>query len=207
MTFSTNFAVAGRCVLYVAVTVLVLLALIASIGRYYLPYISQYRSEILEWSSSQAGFAIDAATLEGRWSKLSPIVAASDVRLGAAQTGIAAESVRIKLDLLLSLWHRQPLVSRVTIAKTQLQLRETEDGSWRFVQDFLPDTSESSGGLTAQQLNNAYAALEHLNISDSGVALLRQDGSELQIEHVNLRLVKQLDRWRIMVDGLPDNSA
>ncbi|MGI9284807.1 MAG: YhdP family phospholipid transporter [Pseudomonadales bacterium] len=207
MTFSRNFAVAKRCILYIAVTVLILLAVIASIGRYYLPYITQYRSQVLDWSSAQAGFEIDAATLVGRWSKLSPIISASDVHLGAAQTGIDVGSVRIKLNLLRSLWYRQPLVSRVAIAKTQLQLYEAEDGSWRLAQDLLPDTSESNDGLTVHQYNNAYGAFEHLDISDSSIELLRQDGSQLQIEHVNLRLVKQLDRWRIIADGLPHNSA
>ncbi len=205
MTFSRYVAVAGRCVLYVAVAVLVLLALMASIGRYYLPYISQYRSQLLEWSSARAGIEIDAATLEGRWSKLSPIIAASGVRLGPAQTGIAVASVRVQLNLLRSLWYRQPLVSRVAIENTQLQLREAEDGTWRLAQDFLP--AASAGGMTAQQLNNVYTVLEHLIISDASIDLLRQDGSELQIEHVNLRLVKQLNRWRIVADGLPHNSA
>ncbi len=203
MTSSHNFAFAGRCLGYAAVAVLVVLALVATMGRYYVAHIGDYRSKIMTWSSTQAGFGIDAADLQGEWAKLSPIIAARDVHFGPSRSGIDAESVRVKINLLLSLWHQQPLVSHVAIAKTQLQLRETKAGGWQLAQNFLPATD----GLTAQQIRNVYNAFERADIADSSVELLRHNGSELRIEHVNLQLLKQGDRWHIDANALPQNST
>ncbi len=203
MTFLNNFAIARRFLLHAAVVVLVLLALVASIGRYAVAHISDYRSQIITWSSTQAGFEINAAELHGEWAKLSPIIAASGVHLGPARDGIGADSVRIELNLLRSLWHRQPLVSRMAIANTRLQLRETKDGGWQLAQNFLP----TSSAMTAQQISNVYNVFEQADIADASIELLRYNGSELRIEQVNVQLLKQGDRWHVEADALPQNST
>src|SRR5690625_5978207 len=70
-----------------AASTLVVLALVVSLGRYYLQHIGQYQEEILAAVEGQTGLQLEVGQLSGSWRRMVPALRAGDVVLYHPETG------------------------------------------------------------------------------------------------------------------------
>lgn len=192
----------ARYLVGIVVALLVVLAIVASLGRYYLPYVAEFREPLLKEVSERSGLRIRAAQLEGNWDQLSPIIIAHDLQLGPANTSWQLPFVSFKLDLLRSIWHRSIVPARIEVAGVHVPLRQTADG--KIAPDFswLP-----ASGKSAVNVEAIYDGLDQLVLRDIKLDLQMASGEAFSLEYLNLDYTRQFDDWRIVSNAIPDEAA
>ena len=142
-----------------AASTLVVLALVVSLGRYYLQHIGQYQEEILAAVEGQTGLQLEVGQLSGSWRRMVPALRAGDVVLYHPETGepvLQAGAAMIQVDLLRSLLQRTPRIRRFIVRELAVELEETSLGRWR-LQGFSGDGEGDFDAVTELVLGVARA--------------------------------------------------
>jgi uncharacterized protein (TIGR02099 family) len=192
----------ARYLINLVVALLVLLAIIASLGRYYLPYVAEYREPLLREISQRSGVNISASKLQGSWAQLSPIVTAYDLEIGPDPQSLKVPFASLKLDLLRSIWHQTIVPASIEVAGMRLPVVQREDGKFALDVDWLPATGNTSIDVAA-----VYDGLRQLQLRDLNVALALNNGDRFKLEYLNLDYTKQFDDWRAVGNAIPDDAA
>ncbi len=194
----------GRCVLATGICLLLFCALLASVGRYFAPFASDFRPQIVVWANSLAPFAIDAEHLEGDWRRLSPGITVRNLQLGEGADALGIDRARVKLNLAYSMWYRKLVFDELEIAGVNLALVEDVDGKWKVDAQWLPQTDKPSNLLSLESL---YDGLDQLSLKGARLQFNRHDGRVIVVDHLNMDYTKEGNQWRINSNGLPDKSA
>lgn len=136
----------SRFFLSAVVILLIATAVVVVLGRQFLPYIDNYRSDINRFLSRQTGLNVSTDSLSGSWSRLSPRVVARGLTLSApadkgageptingderATGAVHVERLVLELDLLRSLLAGEPVWDELSLGAIALNLREQQDGAW-----------------------------------------------------------------------------
>lgn len=124
-----------------ALIVLVLLALYASLGRQYIGLVGEYRGWILEEIRARTGVEVTLDSLGARWSGLAPVIEVGDLSIGS-QDAIHIDAASIEANVLSSLLLGRPQFNKIRLRQLRLDLVQHDDGTWT-----VPGLS--SGGDTA----------------------------------------------------------
>lgn len=198
------FRLLTRAVIAIALALLIFAALIASLGRNFIPYVSDYRPQIVDWLNVQLPFPLAANAMNGDWSRLSPSIDVRELTLGNGEQALRLDRAVVQLNLAYSLWYRKLVFDQLQFAGVELTLSENAEGAWRLEADWLPKVRTQSSLISAEAL---YVGLDHLLIRGAKLNLKRHNGRLISIDHLNLQFNKQGNQWRVTTDGLPDKSA
>lgn len=112
--------------------VLVLLALLVSLGRYYMPQLGQHQAEILAEIRKHVPLEFELEGLEGEWRGLSPVLRVKQFRLynPDGEVVVQAEHLAVYVDLVESLYRRTPLAQTVSLVNADIELDQASDGRW-----------------------------------------------------------------------------
>ncbi|MFT6593984.1 MAG: hypothetical protein ACJAU3_002055, partial [Zhongshania sp.] len=113
-----------------ALVLLVVLALYASLGRQYIGLVDRYQQAIFQRIEAFTGVAMQAASMQGSWAGLSPVIELSDFRLGS-ESAVHLDHARIEIDVLSSLLTGTPKVRQIQAGTLSMELEQTTDGRWR----------------------------------------------------------------------------
>ncbi|WP_269617810.1 YhdP family protein [Zhongshania sp. BJYM1] len=127
----------------VALVLLVILALYASLGRQYIGLVERYQQDIFERVEGFTGISMQAASLQGSWAGLSPVIELSDFRLGA-NAAVRLDHARIEIDVLSSLVTGTPKVRQIQAGTLSVDLEQTADGRWRVPGLVTADAADAS---------------------------------------------------------------
>lgn len=194
----------SRCVLGAGICLLLFCALLASVGRYFAPYASDFQPQIVGWANSLAPFSIDAKHLEADWRRLSPGITVRNLRLGEGTDALGIDRARVKLNLAYSVWYRKLVFDELEIAGINLSLIEDTEGKWKVDAQWLPKTDKPSNLLSVESL---YEGLEQLRLKGARVQFNRHDGRVIVVDHLNMDYTREGNQWRVNSNGLPDKSA
>ncbi len=194
----------SRSVLVLSLSLLLFCALLASVGRYFAPYVSDFRPQLLSWTNSLAPFSVDAEHLQGDWRRLSPGITIRNLKLGDGADALSVDRARVKLNLAYSLWYRALVFDELEIAGVDLALIENADGQWRLDARWLPAADKPSKLLSLESL---YEGLEKLSLKSARLQFNRHNGRVIIVDHLNMDYAKDGNQWRINSNGLPDKSA
>lgn len=193
-----------RAVVGLALLVLLSAAALASLGRYFFPYASEYRSEILTLVNSAAPFQIDAQALEGDWQRLAPSLKVQGLALGVGQDPLHIHEASAQFNIAQSIWLRTLVFDRLSLAGVVVDLSEDAEGRWSLKGDWLP---EPKGPSRWFDLDGFYRGLDELHLDDATLIIRRNNGRRIEVDHLKLSFLKKGDRWRLKSSGLPDKSA
>lgn len=112
-----------------ALLVLVLLALYASLGRQYIGLVGEYRGRILEEIQTRTGAEVALESLAARWSGLAPIIEVGGLSIGS-QDAIHIDSASIEVNVLSSLLLGRPQFNKIRLRQLRLDLVQSADGGW-----------------------------------------------------------------------------
>lgn len=119
----------------VAVLIIVL-ALIVSIGRQLIPLVAEYRADVEARIAEATGIPTHIGALQGDWHGLAPRIVATDVQLGDGDNPVRLDAVGMGLDALGSVFSGVLKLSSIELEGIHLALRESEEGRWHV--DGLP---------------------------------------------------------------------
>ncbi len=119
-----------RALWYLAISALILLALLLSVARLLLPELQGYRQQLAEWASEAVGQPVTVGAIDARLSGLSPAVILRDVALldNAGEAVLNVRELQLVLDPLASLVSRQPVLDTLVVVGTELTVIRDEQG-------------------------------------------------------------------------------
>lgn len=187
-----------------AIALLVLLALYASLGRYYVQYLPDYSGRLTTYVRDNTGVDMQMTALESGWSGLSPVIAmealelSHDNQLAARLTG-----VRGKLGVVSGLIIRRSVdILELRARRLELHLRQSDGGEWQFAGSSLAGNQEDSFDLAALLLGIREADLRELSLT-----LHYSNGEEARLWGQKLRLSGDSHFRRLKASlGIDDSS-
>ncbi|MDX1498351.1 MAG: YhdP family protein [Woeseiaceae bacterium] len=133
---------------YVAAGIVILLAIAVGLFRLFLPRLPEYQEDIKDWASAAIGMRVEFSGMDARWGLSGPEVEFYNAELLHADTMtriVNAEEVSIGVGFLRLVMDRKLVVDRVVIRDTILEVRQHEDGQWRFQGNTLDELLPKRG--------------------------------------------------------------
>ncbi|WP_339490240.1 YhdP family protein [Pseudomonas sp. EL_65y_Pfl2_R95] len=189
----------GLCAL-----VLIVAALLVSIGRQITPLVAQYRIEAEDKAQAALGMPVSIGSLEGSWHGLAPILVAHDVILGDGADAVRLDQIRLIPDLVASAMAMQPRAELLAIDGLQLSVAENEAGEWQV--EGLPKPKDNDAPDIDKVLEQL-KRVRHLSLLNSQVTLEAFKQPAHTLRYVNMTLGFSGGRQRL--DGrlqLPDGK-
>ncbi|AIR88033.1 YhdP family protein [Pseudomonas cremoricolorata] len=188
----------GICALLI-----VLLALYVSLGRALVPLVGEYRAEVEAKLADAVGQPVHIGALQGRWSRLVPVLSLRDLQIGEGANALRLDEVKVVPDLLGSLKAWQPRLARVQLSGVQLIARENAEGQWAI--EGLPkqDDQPFDPARVLRQLRQ----LGRVDVFDSQLTVHPWQREPLTLTYVDVGLRAGSTRQRLEVKAtLPDGQ-
>ena len=169
------------------VTLIVVLAIYVSFGRFMMSNVEQYDVRILQELNARLPFSIEAEKVAGEWHSFSPEVVLSGLKLtipGSTELPIELAEGRIALDVLQSLWTRNLQISTLRLDALSLQGELSEDGR------LIIAGMGGGGGQLGEWLEQFLLNIESVNLSNNELTLSLPDG---QFRYLQLDLAMHRD--------------
>lgn len=127
---------------YVLCAVLLIgLAVLVQCGRSFAPLVEKYPNEVAEYLSGQLGLDISLGTIRADWQGLKPSLELGELVIDqGGQRLLTAKGAYLRLNLLGSLRHWQPVWGEIELRGSRLSLRQNPEGGWG-----LPGSGQQSG--------------------------------------------------------------
>lgn len=172
----------------IAATIIVIIALLISGLRILMPYMNEYRSDILSAVSSLSGAQIQANELRGRWETFGPAVEIRGLRSTLSDgTSLDIGQVRLALDVWQSLLH------------ARLQFRDLTFWQLHLNTPALPSSSaeDKHQSLGSKQLENLFLRrFDHFILRDSSISFPSPSGQQVQLSIPQLTWFNEHSRHR-----------
>jgi uncharacterized protein (TIGR02099 family) len=123
-----------KIAVYLAATIVILLAIAVGLFRLFLPRLPEYQDDIKEWASAAIGMQVEFSAMDARWGLSGPELTFDDAQLIGVDDGVrivAAEKVGVGIGFLRLLSDRTLMVDRLRISDTSIDVRQLDDGSYR----------------------------------------------------------------------------
>lgn len=194
-----------RWALGLCACLLILLALLVSLGRYLAPLVAEYTDEASAKASQVLGLPVQVGELEGRWHGLSPILAARDVSLGTGPAAIHLERVQVVPSLWRSLLALNLHIAYLEVDGLRLGLEQGTDGQWSLTG--LPPRSDTRPLDPAQALARL-GQFGEISLADSQLTVKPQGQEPFALNYIALSLRsgpvgQRLDLRLNLPDGQP----
>ncbi|MGD9355167.1 MAG: hypothetical protein PVH71_00675, partial [Chromatiales bacterium] len=195
-----------RWIVRIAVTLLVLTALMSSLARYALPvWIEQHQEEIIAHLGELAGQPIEADSLFVIWRGDGPAIVMRNLRLydrERTRANLRADRVMLRFSLLELLRYRNLTPDEISVSGIHLVLIRHEDGSLSV--HGIEEQKEAATAPGMQENDKAIISPlllqpDYLRISDARVTLvdLLSKSRPLHLSPVTVEIEKRDDRYRL----------
>lgn len=183
--------------LHVTITLLVLTALYAGIGRQLMPMVREYRSDIERQLSQHLDMPVHIGLVEGSWERLTPVIRLQHIALQSrneeGRTLLDIPAIEVRPRLLASLWHRK---LRADISIHGLNLTLIEDDTGRFSVAELAREPET-GPNTSDRFVRALLDLPGLALNSVRLDVIRAGKPRLQVKGQRIVLVNSRSEHRL----------
>ena len=182
---------------YTAAGVVILLAIAVGLFRLFLPRLPEYQDNIKDWASAAIGMEVEFSGMDARWGLTGPELAfyeAQLIREGVLTRVVAVEEVRVGVALTRLLLEGTPVVDRIVIRNTSIEVRQLDDGRW-WVQGAPADEWLGSGDGGKLGLSDAEVIGEDIEI------VFLQPGDERPKFFEVPRATVSIDKKRLAFDA------
>ncbi|KOO02783.1 YhdP family protein [Vibrio nereis] len=178
-----------RWVLGLAVTVLVLLAIVVTALRITLPQLNHFQDDIKSWVSSSTGFELEIGDIRGFWRNSHPSILLHDIEVHTPQSSdisFNAAKIELELDMLQSLLQLQPVVADLSVYRLDLDITSVTLTKNDADQPVLKPKGSQQGVM--QRLDDLLLRqLDDFSLLDSTIHFQGLDGKPRQLDIVKLR--------------------
>lgn len=142
-----------RSLIYLAASLVILLAVAVGLFRLLLPRLPEYQEEMKAWADAAIGMQVEFADMNARWRLRGPELTFHDAELtlhAAESSLLTAGEVSVGVSLLRLLRDRELIVDRIVIRDTHLTLQQSEDEGWLIQGIPFADIAGSRNTATGQ---------------------------------------------------------
>ncbi len=189
----------NRLLWVVLVSGLVLSAAYVSIGRNTIAYIDRYQGQLLTMLSDFTGLPVAVNRLGGRWSKLSPIIEISDLKLYSPvdnEPVLSIASASFQIDPIESLLNRSLTLNRIAFSGIRCTLEEFEPGRWR-----IRSYPYQSGDSNLENIIELVLALDAVEFHNTELQMNYFDGTSSLMSSAELSLLRDGDFRRLHLEA------
>ncbi|MEH6528926.1 MAG: hypothetical protein V7718_03175, partial [Porticoccus sp.] len=184
-----------RKILLLSALLVIVLALLVSVGRETIGELDRYRSNINSYASTLLGLELESQELQGEWHQLTPQVTAKGLSIygpDQQKPAITLDHVTLDLDLIQSVLSRHMVWRELQLGRVNLTAREDAEGNWTIAGLPLSGSGDSSGLLDVL-FDSAYLEVELVSLS-----LEFFSGTESVLEARNILLENSDDFHRLL---------
>lgn len=192
-----------------AIVGLVLLASYVSLGRQFMPAVSDYTEFFESQLHSRAGLEVKIDSLTGSFQGFNPTLEISGLNLlletaGGSRsetTGLVFQRATITLDVPASLWQQRWVFQEFEVAGLSIALVQQESGRWllRGMEDAAPRR------VNLAALYSAFLGLEYVKMSQVDIAFEPALGEPLTVAVSDVRIQNRNDQHVLLLDAqLPE---
>ncbi|MFP3872991.1 MAG: YhdP family protein [Thiohalophilus sp.] len=204
-TVKKYLRIARRTLWYSLVTLLVILAVLVSLFRIFLPDLTAYRADLEQLASAFMDHTVKIESMDARLVGFTPMLIFDDVYMldkSGERELVRFKQARLGVAVFESIRQRQVVPRDFTIDGIQLAITRQEDGRFLLqgvdVQDlektFQPDRARGSAELADWLFKRSSLALRNSTILWKD---LKQDGETLRFDDVNLTLRNDNQRHQL----------
>lgn len=170
----------------VLVGAVLLVGLVVSLGRYYVPYVESHQQQLVDEFNRRSGLHLSVGHVAGRWKRLAPHFVIDDVRLynphDPSQVVVHIAHAELELGLFRSVDARTVAISRLQGSGVDVQLQESTPGQWH-----LPGF-EPQHDSNADALIDLLLAVYRASITDVRINLTFAEGTQTRVLGKTLQL-------------------
>ncbi|OTA17495.1 TIGR02099 family protein [Xenorhabdus vietnamensis] len=169
-----------------AAIAIIIVALLVSGLRFFLPHINEYRQQLIEKIADVTNVPINIGYIKGRWEPFGPSLEIRDISAKAENVDIHAKKIRLSLDVWRSLLQRRWYFRDLSFYQLQVNYDKTlfgQDGENRI---FEPDSFST---LFLEQFN-------HFDLHDSRLTFLAPSGEKVNLLLPQLTWLNKDNRHR-----------
>ncbi len=159
-----------RQVLLLCAVALVLLAAYVSLGRQFMPAVSQYVAFFEEQIFELTGSPVSIGSLTGSFQGFNPVLQVNKLNLLVDEdqsSALVFDSATIIVDMPQSIWQRQWVLQDFVVESLELDFEQLVDGEWQ-----LRGVSNSSGaGVDLDNLFNTFLQLTQVSLRNVSINL------------------------------------
>ncbi|VAW88779.1 hypothetical protein MNBD_GAMMA16-1061 [hydrothermal vent metagenome] len=191
-----------------AVVLIVVVAIVASLIRIIFPLIGDYRQDIEQWVYDAIEYPVNIGAMETRWAGFSPVLHLQDVHLLEKknhQNLLSFESVYVGLDLWSSVKKGRIVPGKITLSGLNLVLAKEEDGRVSIAGQFF--LHESKSGLLKAAFHKWFFSHGELSIEQANISWenKQQEHKPVMFTQLNLLMVTHKRRHQFTISGkMPD---
>jgi uncharacterized protein (TIGR02099 family) len=200
-----------QTVIFIVVAV-VLMAAYVSIGREFMPAVSQYTEFFEQQLSAVAGIPVSIEKITGSFSGFNPILQIEGLNLKvndgqeSDQQGSAGalyfSSATIVLDVPMSIWRREWVLQDFRVENLEMNVEQTTNGSWK-LQGMSVDREQS---IELATVYDALLRISRLDMSGVGVNIETQNGERFRFNDGAASIRNQDSTHYIHATAFPDRS-
>ncbi|MDN3608279.1 YhdP family protein [Vibrio ostreicida] len=168
---------ASRCLLWVVVVALVILACTVTTLRIALPKLNHFQSEIQSWVNKGSDLDFEIAQISGFWRNTHPSISLKNVKANTPEiSGIhfSAQTVEVEFDLIQSLIQWEPVVADLNIHQLKLDMSTIAWSQSGQTTTLQPQGAQKS---VVEQLDQLLLRqLDRFSLQDSKIRLQGVDG-------------------------------
>ncbi len=195
----------ARWLWYLAAAVVVLCAVLVSLGQYYFPYLDRYRTELVARAAERLPFGIEVAGLHAEWTGLAPTFHVQGLRLFAREapaiTILSSSRSDLRIDIVRSLLARAPRIRSITADDVQLGFLEDEDGHWH-----LAGIGVSRTPADRDAILDFFLAIEDIGFERARIVLSPAHGGQVETQNATVRM-QNYRRLRRLEARLRDDTG
>ncbi|MEY4589929.1 MAG: hypothetical protein RL497_2005 [Pseudomonadota bacterium] len=112
--------------------VVIILAVLVTLGRKTLPLLHEYRAEVAEFASARLGVQVKIGAIEGAWRGFRPRLKIRDLSVYSSQNEpiVSADLLETQIDLPSLLWDWRLAFRKVQFSGVNARFNQHEDGRW-----------------------------------------------------------------------------
>lgn len=194
----------------VIVVAVVLLAAYVSLGRQFMPVVSQYTEFFEQQLSSVAGVPVTIDKLTGSFSGFNPILQIDGLNLNVSDSSESSElasvgalffsSATIVLDVPMSIWRRQWVLEDFRVESLEINVEQAANGNWRL---------QGMSGAQSMELATVYDVLLRISRLDMAGVIVNietQSGDQFRFNDGAASIRNQDSTHYIHATAFPERS-
>lgn len=177
---------------YIAVAIIVLLAVSMSVARFMLPYAEQYKQDLETAVTKFVGQKAELGALSVEWEGFRPQFVFVDVEVFSKKTArpiINFSKVKLGFDVFASALERKVVIATINVEGADLVVQRSIDGNYT-----LAGVSSSGGSTDTTAFSDWLMNQEQLKISKSKLVFIDQiNKRRLRFEDLNVKIANNDD--------------
>lgn len=187
----------AQLILYLFAFFVIVLAIMTSLLRYYLPKIDSYRQPLLTLASERTHWQVDASLINARWWQFRPSVELYDLYLNHNETGhqIKLDYLQLEVNIAKSLYRQKLYLESASLNGIEVILLQNEQGKWG-----VTSNRQAQQPIALDELVEHLWSISSFNLQDLSLTMVPYQQQAIHFPQLNTKLSSWLNNKIIQID-------